>query len=103
MPEIETISWKEMTGNKYTLTLHPAMLSEDGYVSQKSIRRIGDASPTLFNVIYDREYLVNFIGRKLCKHLQVLGKQKILELVDEAWDTMYPYSAEAQANKVKAG
>lgn len=102
MPEVETISWEEMTGNKFTINLHPAMLSDDGYVVQRSIRRIGDIVPTVFNVVHDREYAIGFIGRKICKTLQVLGKQKILELVDEAWDTMYPNSTEAKANRAKA-
>ncbi len=89
MKEIETISWKEMTGNKYTLNLHPAMVSEHGYVRQKPIRRIGDTLPTMFNVIYDRDYLINFVVTKLCKPLFGLSKERVLELVSEAWDKYY--------------
>ena len=88
-PEIETISWQEMTGNKYTLSLHPAMLSEQGYIKDKEIRRIGDTSPTLFKVVYNHKYVSGFIITKLCKPLNILGKEKVLELISNAWDMYY--------------
>ncbi len=89
MPEIETITWREMTGNKFIKALHPAMVSEAGYECNKSIRRIGDPVPTMFKVIYDRQYVINYIGKGICKTLFVLGKEGVLDLVDEAWDNYY--------------
>ena len=89
MPDVETISWQEMTGNKYIKALHPAMTSKAGYETIKSIRKIGDAVPTVFRVIYDRQYVLEYIGNGICKSLFVLGKQGVLNLVDEAWDNYY--------------
>ena len=59
------------------------------YVSEKPIRRIGDTVATLFNVIYDRDYLINFVVIKICKPLFGLSKEKVLELVSETWDKYY--------------
>ena len=89
MPEIDTISWRDLTGNKFLQGLNPAILSEDGYIATKSIRRTGDAEKTLFKVVYDREYLITSIGKRICKTLFILGKEKTLELVSEAWDSIY--------------
>ena len=95
MPEIEQISWRELTGNKFVISLNPAMLSDAGYIRQQKIRKIGDVVPTIFNVEYDRDYAVERIGGRLCKNLFVLGKQGILELVAEAWDKQYPNATES--------
>ena len=89
MREIETISWRELTGNKFSKAIDAAMLSEDGYIKSLNIRRIGDAVPSLFYVIFDRQYLVEWISRRVCKALFVLGKQGTLDLVAEAWDYCY--------------
>ena len=63
MGEIETISWKDLTGNKYNKTLHPAMLTEAGYVKQTSVRRIGDKGKIIFNVKYDRDYVIEYVEK----------------------------------------
>lgn len=93
MREIETITWRELTGNKFSRGIDPAMLTEDGYIKQCAITKIGDRKKTLFNIVYDREYFICTIGKIICRPLFILGKEKTLELVAEAWDTYYPYSA----------
>ncbi|PSB11100.1 hypothetical protein C7B62_06630 [Pleurocapsa sp. CCALA 161] len=102
MDEIETISWRELTGNKFLRTIDPAMLTEKGYVKRSALRRIGDRDKTMFDVVYDREYLIKAIGKTVCKHMFIIGKEKTLELVSEAWDTCYPNSSEnhLQARRV---
>lgn len=94
MSEIETISWRELTGNRFVRGLDPAMLTSRGYVKQAAIRRIGERKRTLFDVVYDRDYLIQAIGRYICKQMFVIGKEKTLELVSEAWDAYYPSSTE---------
>lgn len=90
MPEIEEITWRQLTGNKFSIALHPAMLHEDGYLRQQRIRKIGDDRKTIFNVVYDREYLIEYVGKTVCRHLFAAGKEKTLDLVSEAWDNYYP-------------
>ncbi len=90
MSEIETISWRELTGNKFVRGLDPAMLTEQGLIKQTAIRRIGEVKRTMFNVIYDREYLIRAIGRYICRQMFCIGKEETLKLVSEAWDTFYP-------------
>lgn len=90
MSEIETISWRELTGNKFVRGIDPAMLTEQGYVKRAAIRKIGERKRTFFDVVYDRDYLVQAIGRYVCKQMFIIGKEKTLELVSEAWDEYYP-------------
>ena len=99
MPEIETITWRELTGNRYNQALHPAMLSEAGYVAQRAIRRIGDVEKTIFNVVYDREYLLKTVGKRICQTLFVLGKEETLKVVGEAWDFIYGINSDSTANQ----
>lgn len=89
MPEIETISWTELTGNKFNKNLESAMLTEDGYIKQQRIRRTGEGTKSIFYVKYDRDYLVEYLSRVVCKNLFTLGREQILSLVAEAWDTCY--------------
>ena len=90
MPEFEAISWRELTGNKFIKSLHPAMVSEKGFVKQTSIRKIGDTDKSIFKVSYDREYVIKYLGKVVCKNLQVLELEGILELIKEAWEHAYP-------------
>lgn len=89
MSNVETISWVELTGNRFNKNLHPAMLTDEGYKKQTRTRRTGDTGATIFHVIYDRKYVIEYIGRYLCRDLFTLGKQELLDLVTEAWDTYY--------------
>jgi hypothetical protein len=101
MREIETITWRELTGNKFLRGIDSGMLSESGYVKQSATRKVGDREKTIFNVVYDREYLIRSLGKVICRPLFILGKQKTLELVAEAWDTCYPYSASKSLQPVE--
>ena len=86
MEKTITISWRELTGNKFMKAIDPAMASQAGCIKSQRIRRIGDSEKTIFNVRYDREYLVQVLLRKVCRRLSVLGKEEVLFLVSEAWD-----------------
>ena len=85
-PEIKDVSWKELYGNKFNKSLHPAMLTEEGYVSLVRIRKIGSREKDAFNVTYDREYALEFLHKKVCRPLSYLGKEKLIEAINEAWD-----------------
>lgn len=99
MPEFEQISWKVMVGNRFTKTLAPAMGSEAGYIKTSTVRRIGDDTKSTFLVKYDRDYLIAYIARLICKPLFVYGKDKVLALVDEAWDYIYGASDTTSVRK----
>ena len=89
MPKIETILWTDLFGNKLLRALDPAMLVECGCVKQQRVKPIGANTKSIYNVLYDRDYAVEYIFRKLCKPLFVLGREKVLALVAEAWDIYY--------------
>lgn len=80
MPEIETISWRELTGNKYNKTLHPAMLSDRGYTKQTGIRKIGDIEKTVFNVVYDGEYVIEYLEKMVLLKLRTVDLEELIEV-----------------------
>ncbi len=86
MTDIKTISWRELTGNKFSKALHPAMLTDKGYASIQKIRRTGDPVPDIFNVIYDKDYVLEFITRRLVKPLSGLGKIGLINMFDDAYN-----------------
>lgn len=90
MNEVENITWRELSGNKFSRMLSPAMLTEEGYIKQAAIRKTGSRNRAFFNIKYNRDYLIEAIGNYICKPLFVIGKEKVLELVGEAWDNYYP-------------
>lgn len=88
--EVRVISWRQLTGNKFVKNIEPAMLSEGGYRKSTAVRRIGDQARAFFDVVYDKEYILQAIGRYICKSMFPVGKEETLRLVGEAWDLYYP-------------
>ena len=100
MSEIETISWRQLTGNKYNKTLHPAMLSDQGYIRQQGIRRIGDVEKTIFNVFYDRDYVVEYLEKVVFIKLRVIDLKDLIEISLDALSNVHKditYSEVAEA------
>ena len=85
MPDIDIVSWQDLTGNKYNKTLHPAMLSERGYIKQTSVRRIGDKGKTMFNVVYDRDYVVEYLEKVVFIKLALLPTKEVVKLLAQAY------------------
>ena len=86
MPETESISWRDLPGNKYIKALDPAMCSDAGYVNLQRVRKKGEDKRRFCNVQYDKTYLLEIVARKLVKPLFVLGKDNLIDLIQEAWD-----------------
>ncbi len=86
MTEIESITWKDIAGNKFNCALHPAMLCTEKYHRLVTIRRIGDENKNLFKVEYDEEYAIEWVQRKLCQPLAILGKDRVFELLNKAYE-----------------
>ena len=89
MAKVETVHWSELFGNKTNKGLHPAMASERGYVRQTRTKLIDSPVAGVYNVVYDKDYLSEYMFIKICKPLFVLGKERTLELLEEAWDSYY--------------
>ena len=86
MPKTKTISWRTLTGNKFRKGLLPEMFSEAGCTLQQRVRPEGVGFTGLYDVHYDRDYGLQFLLRKICRNLSVLGREKVHELIDDAWD-----------------
>ena len=89
MREVETISWRCLFGNRFNKTLDPAMATERGCIKQQRVKRVGDTQKAIFNVVYGKDFLSEYIFIKICKPLFVLGKQEVLDLVEQSWDAYY--------------
>jgi hypothetical protein len=84
--EIATISWRMLTGNKFRRDLLPEMFTDAGCLKRQSIRQVGDFAKSVFDVFYDTDYGLEFLMRKVCRPLSPLGREKVHELIDKAWD-----------------
>ena len=88
MNQLPSITWKDLAGNRLNRNLHPAMLSPAKYYQQVPLKRIGDSQKTLFTVEYDKEYVLNWVAKKVCEPLKTMDKQDIVQIVEEAYDLM---------------
>lgn len=86
MREPTRISWRMLTGNKFRCDLLPEMFSDAGCIKMQSIRKTGDAIKSVFEVVYDREYGLEVLTRKIIKPLAVMGREEVVKLINEAWD-----------------
>ena len=89
MNQFETIRWIDLPGNKYTKSLDAAMLSEGGYTFFGKVRHSSEPKGTMRNVIYDREYVIHFLIKRVLFALAVLPKETIGGLIDEAWQELH--------------
>ena len=81
------VSWKEIQGNKFIKALDPAMLLNDGLPYIMKARTIGDGKfgSEPVTVIFDKEYVENWIATKLIRPLSNYGVDYVTNLITEAW------------------
>ena len=89
MSRYETISWRDLPGNKWSKSLDPAMLTERGCITLGKVRHSSEPQGTMCNVIYDRDYLIQFLIRRFLMSISPLGKEVVDELVNEAWNELH--------------
>lgn len=80
------VHWTAMQGNKYMKTIHPAMLSVNGYKITQKARAIGNTSvgANFYVVHYDRDYVVCWLKTKVVKPLSTLSLKELITLIKEA-------------------
>lgn len=86
------VHWKDLQGNKWSKSLHPAMLNKTGYQITQKIRTIGQSKygSEYSTVLYDREYIKGWISSKVIKPLSDEGLEGIVEILKKAYDDTYP-------------
>ena len=87
MSEFETISWVDVPGNKYSKSLNVSMLSETGYVAMQKVKQAYGRGKMCY-VIYNRDYIIVYLIKRVLLALSVVGKEKIDSLIDEAWEQL---------------
>lgn len=93
MSEFKSLNWRCLPGNKYSKALEPSMLTEQGCLKNQSVRHCHSPKGEMFNVIYDKEYVLTFLSKRIISNLCVIGKDKIHDLIDQAWDTTFDENA----------
>lgn len=87
-PKYEDISWQDLPGNKFSVSLKPAMPTEQGHIAMQKVRQAyKDAA--MCKVHYDREYVIEWLMSKLVKPLSIHGKEEVINLVSEAWENYF--------------
>lgn len=85
------VHWSQLSGNKFSKSIHPAMLCKDGYFATSKIALLGTPrqDKQFVTLCYDRDYVTLWLISKLIKPLQNHGLEKILDLVREAWKLIH--------------
>lgn len=84
--QFKPISWRELPGNKFNRALHPAMLSEEGCSKLMPVPCASGSQ--MKEVIYDRNYVVEWVALKLFKALDGKSYAEIVEILEEAYDSL---------------
>ena len=85
MLQADSLCWQDLPGNKYSKAIDAAMLSEAGYIASQRVRKSHERKGKLCNVVYDKSYVLEIVARKIIRPLYGIGKDKMLDLVAEAW------------------
>jgi hypothetical protein len=79
------ITWRQLTGNKFNRSLHPAMLSENGSIELMLIQP-RNLPKGEYRVLYNKSYVIGFIASKFVKPLQLEGYDGLCEIVAKSWE-----------------
>ncbi|WP_416671588.1 hypothetical protein [Egbenema bharatensis] len=88
-PEKE-VSWKEILGNPYRQTLHPQMLTEEGYTVRKLGRIEGmgkSEQPIPLKIVYRADYVAAFLGTSVFTKLGMTQQDRLLSMFLDAFTT----------------
>lgn len=89
MNQFETIDWRDLPGNKYSKALDAGMVTEHGYIAMQKVRHSSEPRGRMCNVIYDRDYVVQFLIKRVVFALAGIGRKAIDELIDDAWNELH--------------
>lgn len=85
--EPDKVHWSKKQGNKYNKSLHPAMLTDVGFLTTAKVALLDEprSNHRYVTVIYDREYVINWLRVKVVKPFLNIGMSDIVQLIKEAW------------------
>lgn len=88
--EEKRIHWSEIFGNPYRFSLHPSMLTEDGYEIRLVTKIRGESKHVSSAVVvkFDESYVVRYLARNLEKlqPQKYNDWQKIISKAYAFWD-----------------
>jgi hypothetical protein len=78
--------WKDTPLEKCDIRINRAMLSERGYIHIPSQKRNKKYQAMDMAIVYDREYVLAFIAKKLFQDLQIQNIELAQILIETAWE-----------------
>jgi hypothetical protein len=78
--------WKDTPLNGCDVRINRAMLSERGYVHIPAQRNNKKFEEKNIAIIYDREYVLAFIAKKIFQDLQIQDIELAQILIETAWE-----------------
>lgn len=98
--EPDKVHWSKKQGNKYNKFLHPAMLTDAGFLTTAKVALLDEprSNHRYVTVIYDRNYVINWLRVKVVKPFLNTGMTDIIQLIKEAWElTRVPQSNQIES------
>ncbi|MGB3650869.1 MAG: hypothetical protein WBA41_06615 [Rivularia sp. (in: cyanobacteria)] len=88
MTDTIDIEWHQVQGNPALVSLHPAMLTQDGYTLQKTVKIKGESKKLGIpaNVLYNKEYVCKYISDKVIRPLGVATYNELQVLIGQVWN-----------------
>ena len=75
------VSWRKLSARKkFGRKPEPDMVLPDGVIQRSTVDREKK------NIHFDRDYVLTYIEKSVISPLAKLGKDKVFELFEEAWD-----------------
>lgn len=89
------VHWSRKQGNKYNKSLHPAMLTDAGFLTTTKVALLDEprTNHRYVTIIYDRLYVVNWLRVKVIKPFQNIGISELIQLIKEAWQLTHESSS----------
>ena len=84
MNQTPLVPWNRLKGNKFNLSLHPAMLSDFGYVKTRTTTVVGETVPQQYQVKYDRAYVIAWLRSQLFDKLTSIPWSDLSTLLEQA-------------------
>jgi hypothetical protein len=78
--------WKDTPLVKCDIRINRAMLSERGYIHIPTCKRDEKFEEKNIAIVYDREYVLAFIAKKLFQDLQIQNIELAQMLIETAWE-----------------
>jgi hypothetical protein len=103
--QVETIHWSQLTKGNYGISAEMILNPEGQTIPCKCCISVGTTkkqnSWDVRRVIFDRNYVVNWLIKRVLQTLMITSRDQLYSLVDEAWTIYSPGLQEDENDAIK--